>query len=83
MDAGGDPTQVRGGDRAGLTPVEQIVEESVEVPKIEYQVQITERAVERGATVPRHVDVPQIQKRVTQQPVEQIIEEIVEVPKIY
>ena len=38
----------------------------VKASKIKYQVQITERAVERVTTVPRHVDVPRIHKRTIQ-----------------
>merc|ERR1719379_2104199 len=63
-------------------PVEQIIEEIVEVPKIIYQEQIVERQVEQRQIVPKYVEVPQIQKRVRQEFVEQIVEQIVEVPQI-
>merc|ERR1711977_243044 len=63
-------------------PVEQIVEEIVQVPKIEYQEEIIERQVEQVATVQRTVEVPQIQKRITQVPKIETVEEIVEVPRV-
>ena len=62
--------------------MEQIAEEVVHAPTIEYQEEIVERHVEQMVTAQRTVKVPQTQKRQTKKPVEQIVEEITEVLEV-
>merc|ERR1719262_1620722 len=71
-------------ERIQQQPYERIVEEVVQVPKIQVQTQeeVVQRQVVQQQVVPRYVDRIEIQERIQQQPVERIVEEIVQVPRV-